>query len=233
MPLVRQIIMTVRVHDGVRTREGLVGLVMIDDDHLGARRVGGIDRRAGHRATIKGEDQPRAVLGETAQHFCARAISLGQPVGNVGQGLLVMGAEIALDQSDGGRAVDVVVAEGGNLLPSDNRVPEARGSTLHVLEARRVWQERAERWIEIAGDSGDLGAARGKHAPQQLGERVGLGDRCGDESPRGIEPLDPAIAPRRALDAEERRTRYALNFRIFQGCRHDRRLRSACPKTQV
>ena len=87
MPLVGEVVVTVRIDDGERAREGLVGLVMIDDDHLGARRVGSIDRRAGCRAAIKGEDQPRAFLRETAQRFLARAISFGQPVGDVGQAL--------------------------------------------------------------------------------------------------------------------------------------------------
>ena len=71
-----------------------------------------------------------------------------------------MGAEKALDQSDRGRAVDIVVAEGGNLLPCPDRGGEARGSALHVLEARRVRQESAKRWIEIAGEQCAVSAPR-------------------------------------------------------------------------
>ena len=62
MALVGEVVMAVRVQHGERVRESLVGLVMIDDDHLGARRVGGLDRRAGRRAAIEGEDQVRALL---------------------------------------------------------------------------------------------------------------------------------------------------------------------------
>ena len=85
MPLFGEIVVTVRIDDGERARESLVRLVMIDDDHLGACRVGSIDRRAGRRAAIEGEDQARAFLREPAQRILARAISFGQPVGDVGQ----------------------------------------------------------------------------------------------------------------------------------------------------
>ena len=53
----------------------------------------------------------------------------------------------------------------------------------------------------------DLGAARREHAAEQLGEPVGLRDGRGDEGACGIEPLDPAKAARRALHAEQRRSR--------------------------
>jgi hypothetical protein len=230
MALSGEVVVAVRIERGERARESLVRLVMIDDDHLGAFRVGSIDRRAGCRAAIKGENQARAFLREPAQRILARAVSFGQPVGDIGHGAPAVGAEVALDQSDRGRPVDIVVAERRNLLPYPDRGGKARGSALHVLEARRVRQERAKRWIEIAGSGRRLSATRGKHAPQQLGKRVGLGDCGGDVSARGVEPLDPAVAPRRALDAKERPCAL-LDCHIFQGCRHDRgRLLSARSK---
>ena len=49
-----------------------------------------------------------------------------------------------------------------------------------------------------------LRTARGEHASEQLGQAVRLGDRGGGKRARRIETLDPAIAARGALDAEQR-----------------------------
>ena len=72
-----------------------------------------------------------------------------------------MRAEKALDQRDRGRAVDIVVAEHGDRLARLDGGCEAIGRFLHVLQARRVWQQRFERWIEEAGDRLRICAARG------------------------------------------------------------------------
>jgi hypothetical protein len=77
-----------------------------------------------------------------------------------------MRAEKALDQSDRGRAVDIVVAEHGDRFARLDGRCEAIGRFLHVLQARWVWQQRFERWIEEAGDRLRICAARGQDASE-------------------------------------------------------------------
>ena len=131
-----------------------------------------------------------------------------------------MRAQETLDQRHRSRAVDVVVAEYGDRLACPDGGGEAIGRSLHVLQARRVGQQRLERWIEEAGDRLRIGAARGQHAAEQFRQAMRLGDGRGNVGAAGIEPLGPAEAARRALNAEQRGVRLGFRRSEFEGCRH-------------
>ena len=218
MSLAREIVLPVRVDDGKSGRQRLVGLMMIDDDHFGAGGVGGGDGGLRGRPAIDGEDETRPSFGKPGKGLGRGSITFGQPVGNIGHGALPVGAQEALDQRDRSRTIDIVIAEYGDLLPRADGGGKARGRLLHVLQARRIGEQRAERWIEIAGRGVGLGAARGKHAAEQLGQGIGLGNGGGGQRAGMIEALDPAIAARRAFHAKDRAC--SLRYREFQGRRH-------------
>ena len=67
MPLAREIVLPVGVDHRERGRQRLVGLVVVDDDDLGAGRVGGGDGGLGRGAAIDGEDETRALLRRVRQ----------------------------------------------------------------------------------------------------------------------------------------------------------------------
>ncbi len=62
VPLAGEIVLPVRVDHGEGRRQGLVGLVMVDDDHLCAGFIGGGDGGCGGGAAVHGEDQHGAFL---------------------------------------------------------------------------------------------------------------------------------------------------------------------------
>ena len=64
MALAGEIVLPVGIEHGEGRRQHLVGLMMIDDDHLRAARIGGLDGRASGGAAIDGDDEGRALLGE-------------------------------------------------------------------------------------------------------------------------------------------------------------------------
>ncbi len=209
MSLPREIVLPVRIEHGERRRQRLVGLVMIDDDHLGAGGVGGFDGRLGRRAAIDGEDEARPFARKTGKRLGRGPVAFGEPVGNVGCRALPVGAQEALDQRDRGRAIDVVIAEHGDRFSLRDRGGKTRGRLLHVLEARRIGKKRAERWIEIAGGGVGLGTARGKHAAEQLRHARGPGiwrRRQARGPGRGARPSDsraPSV-PRRGTGSRSR-----------------------------
>ncbi len=126
-----------------------------------------------------------------------------------------MGAQEALDQRDRGRAVDIVVAEHRD--GSAARMAAAKRSAARSMSCSRAGSGNSvrsdgSRWRAACVR---LGAARGEHAAEQLGQAVRLGDGRGGERAAGIEPLDPAIAARRALHAEHGRRAIAFRYMSY------------------
>ena len=205
MSLAGEIVLPVRIDHGKRGRQRLVGLVVVDDDHLRAGRISSGDCHLGGGAAIDGENEARAGLGKAGQRVRAWAIALRQPVGDIGRGRLPMRPQEALNQRHGRRTVDVVVAEHGDRLVFPDGAGEALSRFLHVLQARGIGQQRLQRGIEKAGHGLHIGAARGEHAAEQLGQAMRLGNGGGGHGATRIEPLGPAEAARGAFHAEQRR----------------------------
>ena len=79
--------------------------------------------------------------------------------------------------ADGGRAVDVVVAEDRDLLAARDRVGDARRRLLHAGERVRIGHQPPHGRIEESLDLVDLDAAAGEDARQQFRHAVALRDR--------------------------------------------------------
>ena len=67
MSLAGEIVLPVGVEHREGRRQLLVGLVMVDDNDIGAASVGGLDGRAGGGAAIDGDDERRPLLGKPGQ----------------------------------------------------------------------------------------------------------------------------------------------------------------------
>jgi hypothetical protein len=117
---------------------------MIDDDDVDARVARHGQRLERLGAAIDGDDQLRPFLGKPYQRLPRRTIALHQPVGDIGFGI---GAELAKQtdqQSGGGGAVDVIIAEDGDRLAPLDRVGEPAGRLVHVPEDARIRHEAAD-----------------------------------------------------------------------------------------
>jgi len=65
-----------------------------------------------------------------------------------------------------------------------------------------------------------LCAARGEDATQELWQAVSLGEGSSGKVPANIEPLDPPIATRGLLHAEQCPRAPGIGGYVFEGCRH-------------
>ena len=144
---------------------------MIDHDHVDPGRLGLGKRLEGLRAAIDGDDQGRAALGDPHQCFSRRPIALHQPVRDIGLRLEPELAQQADQQGGRGGAVHVIIAEDGDRLAPLDRVGDARGRLVHVLEDGRVGHEGAKRRRPVAGEIVATDAARHQQLVDQV---VGL-----------------------------------------------------------
>src|SRR4029450_6963934 len=79
---------------------------------------------------------------------------------------------------------------------------------------------RGHRGVKIARDGMGLCAARGEDAPQELRQPVALGGGSGGKVPTRVEPLDPAIATRGLLHAEQCPRAPGIGGYVFESCGH-------------
>ena len=105
--------------------------------------------------------------------------------------------------ADGGRAIDVVVAEDRDLLAAHHRVGHALRRLLHRGDGVRIGHQPAHRRIEERLDLVDLDAAAGENARQQFRHVVPLRDRERARRRPLVEPVPPGPAADRALDVEK------------------------------
>ena len=173
--LAREVVLPVRVDQRGDLGQALVGLVVVDDDHVDAEAARGGERFEARRAAIDGDDEARALGDEPLDGGDVGPVTLEDAVGDVdARGRAVVGEE-AREQRGGAGAVDVVIAEHGDALAAFDGVGEPRGGAVHVAQRARVRHQRLERGIEEHRHVDDGDAARGEHAPEQFGECRGAG----------------------------------------------------------
>ena len=199
----RQVVLPVGVDDGGDSGEALIGLVVVDDDDVGAVRAGGRQRLDAGGAAVDRDDQPGALLGERRDGLAARAITLGHAVGDVDARADAVRGQKALHERGRRGAIDVVVAEHGDGLVALDRIGEPRRALVHVAHGAGVGHQRLEGGVERDGHLVEPDAARGQHPAQQLGQAVALADGDGGLGGRGIQALAPGKAARGGRDAEE------------------------------
>ncbi len=76
MPEARKVVAAVRIDDGDRRRQNLVGLMVIDDDDIDAELLGFGERLDAGGAAIDADEKRRAALGERTHGLNIRAHSL-------------------------------------------------------------------------------------------------------------------------------------------------------------
>ena len=117
---------------------------MVDDDNVDSGRLRHRQGLEGLGAAIDGDDERGAALGDPHQRFARGAVTLHQPVGDIGLGLEAELAEQADQQGRRGRAVHVVIAEDRDRLLRRDGVGEPFGRLVHVAKDGRVGHEAAQ-----------------------------------------------------------------------------------------
>ena len=199
MPEAAILVAPVRVHDGKRRGQQVIGEVVVEHDYIGPRRRSDWTMR--QRPAIDRDDQvvPR---GQIAHGRLVRPITLVNPVGDVERGIVANGTEPVDQQRGRGRPVDVVIGEDRNPLAPPHRVGKARCGLLHVLQVPRIGHVVAETRVQEGLDltrldtplSQDLGECRFNAGA--LHQALGLTDALGRRA-------DPAAAGQRVGNAKE------------------------------
>ena len=204
MALAREIVVAVGVDHRHAFRQRAADLVMVEHDHVGARRACRGDRRAAVGAAVDGDDQLGAARHQLAHRLGIGAVALEDAVGDIDLRAEPEMRQEALEERGGSRAVDIVVAEDRHPLALQHRPCEPFGGGLHVGQRGRVGQQRADRRVEEAPRLLGGDAAAGQHAGDEVGHAVALGDGERGALLALVETVLPGDAGRRAPHIEEK-----------------------------
>ncbi len=111
-----EVVLTVGVNERRRFRQRLRGLMVIEHDHIKAKLARDLERLAADGSAVDRHHERRASRGEILNGFDIGAIALGHAVGDVDDRLQPAGVQIFGQQRRAARAVDIVIAEDGDLL---------------------------------------------------------------------------------------------------------------------
>ena len=194
--------------------------MVIDHHHVRPERPRHRQRGNAGGAAIDRDDQLGAIPGQRLDRRRVGAVALEHAIGNVDARLQAMRAEEALHERGRACAIDVVVAEHGNALATHDGIGQPRRPLVHVAQRARVRHQRLDAGVEHHRHLVDQNAARGQHAPQQLGQAVALADgsrpswRRPDRAARASASRAPT--PRRP----DRRRRGIIVWPQFADCSH-------------
>ena len=199
-----EIVLAVGIDHGDRRRPLGAKLVMVDHHDIDAKRPGLGERFEAGGATVDRHDQAGALPGQRAQRFRVRPVALEQAIGDIDQRVEPLMAQEARQQRRRRCAVDIVIAEDGNALAGHDRIGDARRGGLHVGHHGRVGHQRPEARRQELRRLVHADTAPRQDARHDIGDLVSLGDGKRHIAGRAIQPLEPAAAAKRALDAEKR-----------------------------
>ena len=112
----RNVVLTVGIDDGVDLGKPLVGLVMVDYDHIGAELARDGQRLVTGRSAIDGHDELGAFVDKRFDGGGIRAIAFKQTVGDVDAPRYIVMREKSFQKRGRTGAIDVVITEDRNRL---------------------------------------------------------------------------------------------------------------------
>ena len=152
----------VGIHNRHRLGELLLALVVVGDHQLHAELRAQLRLLHGSNAAVNADDEPDALGGQLVNGDGVQAVALLQTGGDVADHIRALGAQKIRQQAGCGDAVDVIVAEHGDLFAPFDGKPHPSRSQIHIRHQKRVEQLRAA--VEIgAGLSDVLDAPGSEH----------------------------------------------------------------------
>ena len=153
----------VGVDDRDRVGKLLLALVVVGDDEVDAELSAQLRLVVGRDSAVHRDDQIDLLAAELADGDLVEAVALLEPRRDVGDDPRADALEKVSQQGGRGDAVDVIVAEDGDLFPPGNGQTDAVGRGFHVLHQ----EGRVERGVAAQIVRGVLRtsvSARGKSA---------------------------------------------------------------------
>ena len=117
-------------------------------------------------------------------------------------------AQVPGKQRRRGGAVDIVIAEDGDLFAARRRVRDALRGGFHLRHGVGIGHQFADGRIEKILDRVDVDVAPGQHPRQHLRQLIALRDRQRPRRAARVEPVAPQLSGRGMGDAEKRRRRF-------------------------
>ncbi len=204
MPLPREIVLTVRVDEGMTGRQLMCHLVVIDDDDIDIARSSGGQRLVTGGAAIDGDDQLGAIVDQLIDRRRIGAVSFEDAIGNIDGRPDAEMAEKTVHQRRGGRAVDIVVAEDRDALAALDGTHQADRGLFAIGQLMGIGHQAADRRIEEFDRLVYRHAAPGQHPGDQVRQSMDLRHSQRAVLPCLVEPRHPAIVERGFLHTEKR-----------------------------
>src|SRR4029077_2016332 len=101
-------------------------------DHVETKLARDLERLATNSSAIDGHHDRRASRREGVNRLDIGAVALGHPIRDMDDRLQPAGVQIFAEERRAARAIDVVVAEYGDLLTGHDRKPEALRRRGHI-----------------------------------------------------------------------------------------------------
>ena len=159
----------VGVDDRGAVGQALLTFMVVGDDerHAELLAVFGLVQRGD--AAVDGDDQPHALGGKLPDGGIVQAVALLQTAGDMGRAVRAQRAQALDQQAGGGDAVDVVVAEYGDLRAVRDSLLQQRGSRAEFLHGQRIAQRRRRVKLLFCVFRGNAAPAA-QHAGRQRGK---------------------------------------------------------------
>ena len=127
----------VRVDDSHGGGELLLALVVVGDDQIDAKLPAQRGLVIGRDAAVDRHDQLHTLLFERVDGDGVQPVALFKAGRDIAGHMAALAAQILRQQAGRRNAVDVVIAEDGDMLTTGQRLFDAGGSLVHVQKGKR------------------------------------------------------------------------------------------------
>ena len=187
----------------MHVRQPLVGLMVVDDDHVGTHPARHGQRLEAGGAAVDRHDQPCAVRHEPLNGRGIGSVTLEQAVGNVDAAAEAVMRHKAMDEGDRRGAVDVVVAKNGYRLAGDDGVGQPRRGFIHILQDAGIRHQGLDRRIKDDRHLVEPYATGRQDTAEEFRQVVVLADGRGEIDVGRVNSLAPVQSADGLRDAEK------------------------------
>ena len=131
------LVLAVRVDERRGLRQLGFALVVVGDDKIDAELFAQLRLLIGRDAAVDRHDQLHALLFERVDGERVEPVALLEPRGDIAGHVAAPAAQIFRQQAGGRDAVNVIIAEDGDMLAALQGKPYARGGLVHVEQVER------------------------------------------------------------------------------------------------
>ena len=150
---------TMGVHHGHGFRQDFFTFVMVGDDQVNAVALAHLGFFHGGDAAVYGDDELDAIPMKLINGDGVQTIALLQTAGDIGHAIRTTAPEKVRQQTGGGDAVHVIVAENGDFFAPVHGKTDPAGGQVHIGHQQRAGQRGVA--IQVSTGTGTVGNSPG------------------------------------------------------------------------